>query len=133
MKQLALPGAAFPDLSGPVVRMLRRRVLNETARTMRRHPDGRRHALYALFLAHRERELTDGLVEVVHKVGSQAKKRVIKAFNDEIERVHGKEGLLVKIAEAACLQPEGIVRSACSARLTARGTTINQGLAALFS
>lgn len=34
----------------------------------------------------------------------------MKAFTDEIERVHGKEGLLVKIAEAACLQPEGMVR-----------------------
>ncbi len=114
LKQLELPEAAFPDLSGPVARMLRRRVLNETAWTMRRHPDGRRHALYALFLAHRQRELTDELVdllvEVVHKVNSQAKKRVLKAFTDEIERVHGKEGLLVKIAEAACLQPEGTVR-----------------------
>jgi hypothetical protein len=94
--------------------MLRRRVFNETAWTMRRHPDARRHALYALFLAHRQRELTDGLVdllvELVHKVGSQARKRVLKAFTEEIERVHGKEGLLVKIAEAACLQPEGTVR-----------------------
>ena len=114
VKGLALPIAACPDLSGPVARMLRRRVFNETAWTMRRHPDGRRHALYALFLAHRQRELTDGLVdlliEVVHKVGSQAKRRVLKAFTEEIERVHGKEGLLVKIAEAACLHPEGTVR-----------------------
>ncbi len=114
VKRLALPDAACPGLSGPVTRMLRRRVFNETAWTMRRHPDGRRHALYALFLAHRQRELTDGLVdlliEVVHKVGSQARKRVLKAFTDEIERVHGKEGLLVKIAEAACLQPDGTVR-----------------------
>ena len=77
-------------------------------------PDNRSHALYALFLAHRQRELTDGLVdlliEVVHKVGAQARKRVLKAFTQEIERVHAEEGLLVKIAEAACLQPEGTVR-----------------------
>jgi hypothetical protein len=114
VRGLALPVAACPDLSGPVARQFRRRVFDETAWAMRRHPDGRRHALYALFLAHRQRELTDGLVdlliEVVHKVGSQARKRVLKAFTNEIERVHGKEGLLVKIAEAACLQPEGTVR-----------------------
>jgi Domain of unknown function (DUF4158) len=83
LKQLALPGTVFPDLGGPVARLLRRRVFNETAWTMRRHPDGRRHALYALFLAHRTRELTDGLVdllvEVVHKAGSQARKRVLNA------------------------------------------------------
>jgi TnpA family transposase len=114
VKKLALPTSAMPDGGDPVIRILRRRVANETAWRMRQHPDGRRHALYALFLAHRERELTDGLVdlliEVVHKVGNQAKKRVVKAFTTEIERVQGKEGLLVKIAEASCLQPEGIVR-----------------------
>jgi TnpA family transposase len=114
VKALVLPKAALPDLGDPIARMLRRRVVNETAWAMRRHPDDRRHALYALFLAHRERELTDGLVdllvEVVHKVGRKAKKRVVKAFTTEIERVHGKEGLLVKIAEAACLRPEGMVR-----------------------
>jgi len=94
VKGLVLPIAACPDLSGPVARMLRRRVFNETAWAMRRHPDGRRHAFYELFLAHRQRELTDGLVdlliEVVHKVGSQAKRRVLKAFTEEIERVYGK-------------------------------------------
>src|SRR3546814_5309782 len=77
---------------------------------MRRHPDGRRYALFGLFLAHRERELTDGLIdlliEIVHKIGSRARNRVLKAFVTEVERVHGKEGLLVRIAEAACLQPE---------------------------
>lgn len=72
VKELALPTSAMPDGGDPVIRILRRRVANETAWRMRQHPDGRRHALYALFLAHRERELTDGLVdlliEVVHKV-----------------------------------------------------------------
>src|SRR3546814_6956465 len=81
---------------------------------MRRHPDGRRYALFGLFLAHRERELTDVLIdlliEIVHKIGSRARNRVLKAFVTEVERVHGKEGLLVRIAEAACLQPEGMVR-----------------------
>src|SRR3546814_8021471 len=59
------------------------------------------------------RELTDGLIdlliEIVHKIGSRARNRVLKAFVTEVERVHGKEGLLVRIAEAACLQPEGMV------------------------
>lgn len=76
VKQLALPTAALPDLGDPIARLFRRRVANETAWTMRRHPAGRRHALYALYLAHRQRELTDGLVdllvEVVHKVGNNA-------------------------------------------------------------
>ena len=56
VKQHVLPSEALPDLGDPIARILRRRVINETAWTMRRHPDGRRHALFALFLAHRERE-----------------------------------------------------------------------------
>src|SRR3546814_4468793 len=89
---------------------------------MRRHPDGRRYALFGLFLAHRERELTDGLIdlliEIVHKIGSRARNRVLKAFVTEVERVNGKEGLLVRIAEAACLQPEGM---ACDVVFPAAG------------
>src|SRR3546814_9694637 len=111
VKQHVLPLEALPDLGDPIARILRRRVINETAWTMRRHPDGRRYALFGLFLAHRERELTDGLIdlliEIVHKIGSRARNRVLKAFVTEVERVHGNEGLLVRIAEAACLQPEG--------------------------
>jgi len=114
VKSLALPVSAMPDQGDPFMRVLRRRIGNETAWRMRQHPDERRHALYAVFLAHRERELTDGLVdllvEIVHRIGSKSRQRVIKSFTREIEHVHGKEGLLVRIAEAACLRPEGSVR-----------------------
>jgi TnpA family transposase len=114
VKSLALPVSAMPDPGDQFAQVLRRRVANETAWQMRQHPDGRRHALYALFLAHREREITDGLVdllvEIVHRVASKSRQRVIKSFTREIERVHGKEGILVRIAEAACSQPDGLVR-----------------------
>ena len=114
VKSLALPVSAMPDPGDPFMRVLRRRVGNETAWRMRQHPDDRRYVLYALFLAHRERELTDGLidllVEIVHRIASKSRQRVIKSFTREIERVHGKEGILVRIAEAACLQPDGSVR-----------------------
>lgn len=114
VKSLALPVSAMPDPGDPFAQALRRRVANETAWQMRQHPDGRRHALYAFFLAHREREITDGLVdllvEIVHRVASKSRQRVIKSFTREIERVYGKEGILVRIAEAACSQPDGLVR-----------------------
>ena len=114
VKSLALPVSAMPDPGDPFAQVLGRRVANETAWQMRQHPDGRRHALYALFLAHREREITDGLVdllvEIVHRVASKSRQRVIKSFTREIERVYGKEGILVRIAEAACSQPDGLVR-----------------------
>lgn len=114
VKALALPVGAMPNLTHPFVRALLRRVGNETAWRMRQHPADQRHALYALFLAHRTRELTDGLVdlliEIVHRLARKSRQRVIKSFTREIERVHGKEGLLVRIAEAACARPDEAVR-----------------------
>lgn len=114
VRSLTLPAAALPAYASPVGRLLRRRVANETASRMRQHPDGRRHALYAIFLAQRDRELTDSVIdllaEIVHKVSAQAKRKVVKILANEIERVHGKEALLVRIAEAATGSPDGTVR-----------------------
>jgi hypothetical protein len=80
----SLPGS--PTAS----RSFRRRVANETPWEMRRHPAGRRHALYALYLAHREREITDGLtdllIETVHRIASQAKHTVVKRIAKEVEK-----------------------------------------------
>lgn len=81
---------------------------------MRQHPAGRRHALYALFLAHREGEITDGLVdlliETVHRIASQARHTVVERIAKEVDKVEGKERILVRIAEAASANPDGTVR-----------------------
>ena len=45
---------------------------------------------------------------------------MLKAFTEEIERVHGKEGLLVKIAEAACLHRRAQCVRSCSQQRAAR-------------
>jgi TnpA family transposase len=114
VRTLALPSTLLVDFGDPVSRGYRRRVANETAWRMRQHPDGRRHALYAIYLAHREREMADGLIdlliEIVHKIAAQSKRSVIKTLTKEIERVCGKERLLVRIAEAAVARPDDTVR-----------------------
>ena len=50
LRSLALPVGLLPGGSDAVSRSFRRRVANETPWEMRRHPAGRRHALYALYL-----------------------------------------------------------------------------------
>ena len=114
LRSLALPKGLLPGGGDAVTRSFRRRVANETSWEMRRHPADRRHALYALFLAHRERELTDGLIdlliETVHRIASQAKHRVVKRIEKEVDKVQGKERILVRIAEAASGDPDGKVR-----------------------
>ena len=114
VRSLAMPSTMFADFADPVSRAYRRRVANETAWRMRQHPEGRRQALYAIFLAYREREIADGLIdlliEIVHKIATQSKRSVIKTLSKEIERIHGKEKLLVRIAEAVVARPEDTVR-----------------------
>jgi hypothetical protein len=91
LRSLGLPADLLPGGGDRVSRSFRRRVANETPWRMRQHPAGRRHALYALFLAHREREITDGLIdlliETVHRITSQARHTVVK----RIAKGYGKD------------------------------------------
>ena len=114
IRSIGPAASGVPEFSSAVGRAFRRRVSNESPWRMRQHPVDRRHALYSIFLAYREREITDGLIdlliEIVHKIAVQSKRSVIRSLTKEIERVHGKERLLVRIAEAAVEQPDETVR-----------------------
>ena len=92
-------------------RRLTRRVEGETAAEMRRHNDVRRLGLLALYLMERRRKLIDGLIdlllEIVHRMQTRSRRSVVSAIARDIERVHGKERLLVDIAAAAIDDPLG--------------------------
>ena len=64
----------------------------------------------------RQAELTDGLVELlvqlVHKISVRAERKVEGEISAEFRRVHGKNGILVKLATAALALPEEMVRKA---------------------
>lgn len=61
----------------------------------------------------RRAEMTDGLadllIEVVHRIATRSRRKVIGKIAADIERVHGKERMLVDIAVAAMLTPNGRV------------------------
>ena len=114
LRGLGLPRDALAGVAAPVIERLRRRVAQERGWEMRRHPPARRLGLLALYLLSREAALVDGLVdlliETVHKIGVRAERRVLSALTGDIERVHGKERLLVALAEAAVDRPDEPVR-----------------------
>ena len=68
-----------------------------------------------LWLVHRQRRarLIDGLVDlllgIVHRMQTRSRRQVVGAIARDIERVHGKERLLVDIAVAATDDPDGRV------------------------
>jgi len=70
-----------------------------------------RITLLAALCQVRQAELTEGLVELlvqlVHKISVRAEKKVEGEINAEFRRVHGKNGILVKLATAGCLARAG--------------------------
>ena len=59
-------------------------------------------------------EITDALVtlllRVVHAIGARAGRRVTKQLVAEFKKVHGKEKLLFRVAEASAARPDETVQ-----------------------
>ncbi len=111
VEELHLPMDMLAGVDRGWIKQLSRRVEGETAFEMRRHTPERRLGLLAIYLMHRKSQLIDGLVdlllEVVHRMGTRSRRKVISRIAADIEKVHGKERLLVDIATAAVDYPEG--------------------------
>jgi hypothetical protein len=72
------------------------------------------YALVAVFCWQRQMEITDNLIDlliqVVHNIGKRAENKIDKKLLEDLKLVHGKTGLLFKLAEVAVEQPEGIIK-----------------------
>ncbi|MFF4456607.1 hypothetical protein [Streptomyces goshikiensis] len=62
----------------------------------------------------RQTEITDSLVELfiqlVQRINTRAEKKVEGEFTKDLKRLRGKEGILLRLAEAAVAEPGGMVR-----------------------
>ncbi len=108
---LDLPQDILGDVERGWVMRIARQVEGETASEMRRHTPERQLGLLAAYLMHRKSQLIDGLIdlllEVVQRLGTRSRRKVIQGIAADIGAVHGKERLLVEIAMAALDHPEG--------------------------
>jgi hypothetical protein len=114
LRDLRLPGALLSSVRPKMLERFRRRLTNESAWEVRQHPTERRHALCAVFLHVQQRATTDGLVEllisIVHKIAVNAERKVVRELLHDFSRVHGKDRLLGRIAEASLGNPDGTIR-----------------------
>ncbi len=114
VRELGLPADLFKGVSPKVVREYRNRAATESPSELRAHPTAIRATLVSALCFSREREITDSLVDLliqlVHKIGARAERRVEKELLEDLKRVHGKTNILFRMAEAAVEQPEGTVR-----------------------
>jgi TnpA family transposase len=114
LQQLTLPQELLAPLSTRYLRRLKLRVAAESLHELRRHPAPIRYALVAVFCYVRRQEITDTLTElllqIVHKMGGNAEKRVDQALLTDFKRVKGKTGILFQMAEVSLAQPKGQVQ-----------------------
>src|SRR6266508_1130406 len=103
IQQLGIPATLFADVPPKIVQHYRQRAAAEVTRAMRRHPEPIRATLLAAYCVLRAQEITDQLVEllidIVHRIGAKAQRKVEKAFLADLKRVSGKANLLFQLAE----------------------------------
>jgi TnpA family transposase/DNA-binding cell septation regulator SpoVG len=113
-EQLELPADLFKNISTKVLQVYKSRVIVEHPRDLRRHPEHIRYTLFTAFCWLRSQEVIDNLVElliqIVHRIGANAEKRVDKELIQDFKRVHGKNNLLYQMAEASLKTPDGTVK-----------------------
>jgi len=114
IRALQLPPDLFDDMTPTVLHAYRQRVAVEEPYELRRHAVPLRMTLLAAFCLLRGRELTDILVDVllelVHRLGAKAERKVEKELIEDLKRVHGKTGMLYRLAEASLDHPAGVVQ-----------------------
>jgi len=114
LRFLGLPANLFKNISQKVLQTYRTRAATEPPRELRGHPEHIRYTLMAAWGYQRSQEVTDNLVDlltqIVHKLSSNAERRVTAELTEDFKRVTGKNNILFRIANATLEQPGGIVK-----------------------
>ncbi|MER7134641.1 Tn3 family transposase, partial [Streptosporangium saharense] len=114
VRAIGLPAGLFADVAPKVLAAWRARAAVESPSHLRDHSDELTVTLLAALVACRTWEITDALVTLllrtVHAIAARADRRVTKQLVAEFRRVHGKERMLFRVAEAASARPDDTVR-----------------------
>src|SRR6266480_4639839 len=114
LRAIGLPPDLFQGYTPKLVERLRRRITAESPSHIREHPPAIRMTLLAALVFQRTQEVTDALVtlliQIVHRIGTRAERRVEVAYINDLKRVAGKTRILYRIADAALEHPDEPVR-----------------------
>lgn len=114
IRALQLPAAGLAELPPKWLEKFRLRAGAVTIWDLRRSPPTIRHGLVTAFCWQRQREIIDGLIDLllqlIHKIGVRAETKVERELLEDIRRVHSKTHVLFRLAEAAVDQPEGVIK-----------------------
>jgi len=114
VRALGLPADLFGDVSEKLVASWAARAAKLYPSHLRGSARPLRLTLLAALSWVRTSEITDSLVDLlnalVHKINATAERKVEGELIKDLKKVHGKEGILFRIAEASVTNPDGIVR-----------------------
>jgi TnpA family transposase len=114
LRALQLPADLFARVPRKILLSYRQRAAVEEPYELRRHPSALRYTLVAAFCTLRSQEISDTLVDVllelVHRLGTKAERKVERELLADLKKVTGKTNLLFRLAEATLETPEGIVK-----------------------
>jgi Transposase and inactivated derivatives, TnpA family len=113
IQQINIPDNLFINIPQKILKKYKLQVVTEDLRELRRHPEAKRYTLLAIFFWLRSREITDNLIElliqIIHRIGVRAERKVEKELLNDFKRVNGKTNILFKVAEVAVKNPDGII------------------------
>ena len=89
LRAIGLPADLFHGYTPKLVERLRRRIAAESPSHIRQHPQAIRLTLLAALVVQRTQEVTDALVtlliQIVHRIGKRAEKRVETAYTNDLK------------------------------------------------
>uniref|UniRef100_UPI00404A0E40 Tn3 family transposase n=1 Tax=Fulvivirga sp. TaxID=1931237 RepID=UPI00404A0E40 len=114
IRDLEIPDSLFTSTPYTILNKYKLRVASELPGELRAHPQKIRYTLLSIFFWIRSQEITDNLIElliqIIHKISSNAENKVVKEFVKDFKKVTGKYNILLKIAENSLEYPDGTVR-----------------------
>lgn len=113
INEIGIPADMFKGVPPKEVENLRRTAATTPPSALRERKPIVRYALVAAFCWRRRREVIDGLVElliqIVHRIGVKAERRVETEILSDVRRVRGKIQMLFRVAEVSVDQPAGVI------------------------
>src|SRR5436309_1630759 len=110
LRAIGLPPDLFEGYTPKLIERLRRRIAAESPSHIREHPHAIRMTLLSALVFQRTQEVTDALVtlliQIVHRIGARAERRVESAYINDLKRVGGKTNLLFRLTEAVIDKPD---------------------------
>jgi len=112
--EIDLPESLFKCLPHRILEKYKARILAEPPSEIRGHKEHIKCAMLAIFCYTRGCEITDDLIDlliqVIHKIGKNAERKVDKKLTSELKKVNGNTSILLELAQTAVSNPDGVIK-----------------------